>query len=351
MNDNSQKQILEAASSFDLTRLKKFLEENKTPTSRVAPEFLKARLKHQSYYTVALILKTEQAFLDYEKTGIISEDLLPFFDQEGNWYGFGKNAGVELLKPYKNLMKEKIPKEKLLKKDSLGNLHLLSSFYTENSSELGFGELTGEITGEPSPTLFAEIETKLGEENDNNYTSIAGDLNAPYAATATIPRVLKIGGRLSLRGCRKLYAPELRSIGWYADLSSLEEINLPKLRYVGEWLNAKLANKIELTNLEQVLGHLGLEQIQHRKIKENDRKILQSRLTYSLPKLREVWGTLKLPNLHSLKTWQLKKIAKTCQDKESFINLCEELTRREKIRRILSQDTTGLSKDLTLNFD
>lgn len=265
--------LKKASEEFNLNKIRELLKSGTEPEGLFS-DVMKRGAKAQRYWAIALIYNAQEDLEAYEKTGVIGDKLLPFFDQDGKWMGLLHAAGT-----FGRLEKEEVPKERLSHYNkTLGGEILLSSYVLK--------------------------QKKTDKSNTNNvelpYLEIHGCVNAHESQEFKAGSLQKVLGPLILNYTEKFNAPKLQFVGGNFLLRKTREFHCPELSFVGGALYTDSATKTHI------------------------------------PKLLEVGSRLEMPrqSITRLKTKQLQSLSRITQDKETQEILEKELSSRAKAKLI-----------------
>lgn len=263
------------------------------------PEILQARISEGEYSMALMLIENDGALSHYKNTGEIQDSLLTFFNQDGIWQCLWKPKDHNGFPP---LDKEVIPKERLVKEDETGHLHLMTSFYNRGTEELEF-----------------------------SYSSIKGNLDAPYAKSLFAPQLGHIGGWLNMYWAQEIYTPQLRATGGQLNGTKAKSITAPRLTHTGGCLGLG-AKTILLPQLRFTIGSLYLPnakrvftpQLNHvgGDIYANNAEI------FDAPKLKEVNGSIPKTCLKHLDAPQLFEVQRSTTKEDTFNNVNLEIKQR-----------------------
>lgn len=140
----------------------------------------------------------------HASTGVIAEELLPFFDQNGKWRGDSINWMIPVEDSVtRRIEKSVVPASRRSFKTRIGTV-LKTSFYWQRDA---------------APTI--------------TYCAINGSLVVTGNAPIRAPSLRDIGGNLISPTAQIINLPCLTTVGGQVDLPTSFHLNAPRLRYVG----------------------------------------------------------------------------------------------------------------------
>jgi hypothetical protein len=227
---------------------------------------------------------------NFEKSGRISNSLVPFFDQNGKWWGEelipplpdkGPRARYEI--PHSLMRRIKLPKERRITGDMKRPV-LRTSFITRNDKvvNIPYSAIRGSVLSRGRASVFAEsLQFVGGDFSTNtkhtvhipNLHTVGGDFRVIHSFKLTATSLHEIGGNLYLIGrlppnlvlirgfcimqqAKCIRDNALRYVGKSICLNDLEKVHFPELESVGQDLVIAKANRIEARKLRKVGGLL-----------------------------------------------------------------------------------------------
>lgn len=245
----------------------------------------------------------------FEKTGIISKSLIPFFDQYGRWCEEllplqpSKVARPRYKIPHSLIRKIILPKEKRIT-GAKSHPVLRTSFVTrtERNLNLPYSEIRGSVLVKGNGMIHAESLRRVG-----------GDFSTDTSVSVCVPKLYTVVGNFDVSRSSILIAPNLRDVGGSVFLLGRVPPNLVvvggrciiqkavftrenALRRVGKSLILNDLDKIYFPRLESVGEHLvmhGAQSIVARALREVSGTFLAGQAEVMvLPNLRFVGGDL-----------------------------------------------------------
>jgi hypothetical protein len=250
---------------------------------------------------------------DYEKTGRISNSLVPFFNQNGKWCEkllpqlSGKGPRVRHEIPHAMMRKITLPKERRI----TGNMArpvLRTSFVVKNDDKvvIPYAEIRGSVMLNGNAIIEANSLRRVGGNFSTdtskavqalNLCTVGGDLDVSNSSMLVATSLRDVGGSVYLLGS---VPPNLVTIGGCCVIQKAVCMNDNELRYVEESLTLVDLDKIYLPKLEYVGGHMVMPtatRIEARKLYEVGGSLIAGRATVILmPNLRFVYGDLNSQN-------------------------------------------------------
>jgi hypothetical protein len=225
----------------------------------------------------------------YEKTGRISNALVPYFNQHGKWCeelitplpDKGPRARYEI--PHSLMQKITLPKERRFSGDMESPV-LRTSFVTRNDKMVAipYAEIRGSFLAKGKASIDAELLEYVGGDfsTDTSRTvyipslhTVGGNfaVTRSFKLTATSlhdvrgsvylvgslpPNLVTIGGRCIIQRAICTSCNILRHVGKALIFNDLDKVQFPKLESVGEDMIMHSANRIEARMLREVRGTL-----------------------------------------------------------------------------------------------
>lgn len=285
--------------------------------------------------------------LQYSKTGIIDDELLPCFDQEGCWRGSG-NCRLDIAHhaAIRKISKAVLPVSRRTKKSRSGTI-LRTSFIWRGVRPitLKYCEIKGSLVVFENASLRAANLRHIGGRfcaNNSNQidlpilTSVGGSFEAVHGYCLKAPRLREVGGGMVI-----VYhiPPRIETVGgrfgayWVFDLSPL------RLRHVGGALVAPKAEVVVAPVLETIRGGFLLNNMTRRVHAPCLQSVggdflADAVIDLCVPRLRGVGGDLNTrsaqgfyhPEIRVAGEWTI------CPGAQ------EEWTRRERARQALRGD-------------
>jgi hypothetical protein len=180
----------------------------------------------------------------YAQTGIICDELIPFYDQTGKWRGdsilWQRSPPESLLA---SIRMSHLPEARRVTKDRGGSI-LLTSWYVRNiqDTRIHYAEIRGSLVAHRDRQLQAIA-----------LRSIGGNFCGPTKHRIYLPNLLHVGGNFEAAEGFPLHAPRLRTVGGRLKVSSSIP---PMLQSVGGSLSAFWAFQFQAPKLRHVGGAL-----------------------------------------------------------------------------------------------
>lgn len=226
---------------------------------------------------------------NFEKTGKISNSLLPYFDQRGKWReelvppppDEGPGANYEI--PHSKMRHIKLPKSLRVN----GNMKfpvLRTSYVTRDNKKvfIPYSVVRGSVLSRGRANVFAESLQFVGGDfladakhtvHIPNLHTVGGDFRVTHSFKLTATSLHEIGGNLCLIGrlppnlavirgrciiqqAMGMRNNALRYVGKSLFLSDLEHVQFPELESVGQDIVLAKATRIEARKLRKVGGLL-----------------------------------------------------------------------------------------------
>jgi hypothetical protein len=179
----------------------------------------------------------------YSRTGEIQDALIPFFTQNGRWFGNRRNWRKSISKRAAVVMaKAFLPSYRRTALNVQGEPILLTSFRWRRRRPVTIPWF--EVRGAVSINSLKSIKAP-------NLRSVAGDFYSYTNSSVCLPNLTWVGGDFDLHGTRELHAPALAEIG--GSLMVFEP-DLPSLRAVGKRFWVHWARDLRLPCLRHVGG-------------------------------------------------------------------------------------------------
>lgn len=226
---------------------------------------------------------------DYELTGIISNTLIPFFDQHGKWCGQllpllpSKVARPRYKIPHSLMRKITLPQERRIT-GSKSRPILRTSFVAKHERKvvIPYAEIRGNLVVQGNAEFEAESLKRVGGDfsTDSSISvcvpklhTVIGNFDASSSSILNAaslrdvggsvfllgrvpPNLVVIGGRCIIQKAVSTRENALRSVGKSLLLNDLDEVYFPKLDFVGEHMIMFRANRVEARMLREVRGTL-----------------------------------------------------------------------------------------------
>lgn len=244
---------------------------------------------------------------NFEKSGIISNSLVPFFNQHGKWCEellpqlTSKVARSRYEIPHDMMRKIILPKEKRIT-GAKSRPVLRTSFVTKNERKviIPYSEIRGSVVLKGNAVIEAGSLRRVG-----------GDFSTDTSISVCVPKLHTVIGNFDVSRSSILIAPRLRDVGGSAFLLGRVPPNLVvvggrciiqktvstrenALRSVGKSLILNDLDKIYFPRLESVGEHLvmhGAQRIEARVLREVGGTFLAGQAEVMvMPKLRYVGG-------------------------------------------------------------
>ena len=225
----------------------------------------------------------------YEKTGEISNALIPFFDQHGKWCGQllpllpSKVARPKYKIPHSSMRKITLPKERRITGANSRPI-LRTSFVVSHERKLviPYAEIRGNLVVQGNAVIEAESLRSVGGDfsTDSSISvcvpklhTVIGNFDASRSSIINAASLRDVGGSVFLLGrvppnlvvigggciIQKAVSTRenaLRSVGKSLILNDLDKVYFPKLESVGEHMVMLKANRVEARMLREVGGFL-----------------------------------------------------------------------------------------------
>ena len=198
--------------------------------------------------------------LYFELTGVIREELIPFFDQHGRWLGerrsWRRSTHVTALKRMRGAF---LPAQRRTSRCRAG-LRLLTSLVWKHRSPLliTYCEVAGCVKVAARVAIAAPSLRTIGRHMHTKTTAkvdlpqlrrIGGDLDLRASGEVRAPWLQQVGGKMLVSG---FDFPALREVGGRLSILWTSRISAPRLRFVGGTLHAHAAVILEAPQLRFV---------------------------------------------------------------------------------------------------
>ncbi len=143
--------------------------------------------------------------MQYETTGIIPDELIPFYDQNGKWRG-----------------------------DSISWVSTAPKAALKAIRESHLPESRRTATSRSGPILLTALFWRSKQPLTICYAEIKGSLIVSTSVKIHAANLRRVGGHVIIRSSHKIYLPNLRTIGGKFECAKGFLLNAPRLREVGE---------------------------------------------------------------------------------------------------------------------
>lgn len=314
-----QNKMIQAAKNADkiqLQRLASALAHKELRKEFAYPTLLQKLCDFGHFSSATRLLEANSSLKRFEIDEVVEDELIPFFNQEGNWVGLGA-GGPEFGK----IQNSKIPKERTIQKQYAKNKLLkekpilLSSFTStdteEKPIELPYSKIAGDLQIEYATRVYCP-----------NLKEVGGDIIVTNASSLLAPKLQYLGGDIQAQNATEVVIPDIEKILGYLSIDSVQEFEAQKLKLIGGSLNVQNCENLCLPKIERIGQDLigpNIAEIKTPKLKHLGEKLL-------LP--RKVFKKLKRSTLNSL--------LKTTKDKETQKIISKEIQEKEKLGGILN---------------
>jgi hypothetical protein len=252
------------------------------------------------------------AITQFERTGIIPNELIQHFDQDGRWVGDRQNWRRSTFVTAKARMRDAILPSRRRTSRKRDGLHLLTSFLWIESTpiQINYSAVAGSIL---------VCDSKKVNLKAPNLRTIGGDLLTCSDGNMHLPWLGEVGGNLNCRSTFGLHAPRLKHVRGNL---TVFQLTLPVLKSVGKtlrifWLYDSVAPRLRSVG-GSLIGTIG-SSFEAPKLITVGRNLTLRRIddTISLPVLKEIGRSFLANRATIIKAERLKRVGKHIDSPEA----------------------------------
>ena len=192
--------------------------------------------------------KVVDAIKHFARTGEIKDQIVPFFDQNGRWFGNRRNWLKSTSKIATVVMHQvALSESRRTGINGRGEPILMTSFVWKKRRAVvvPWYEVRGSIRIKSLESIVAD-----------NLHSVGGDFYSDTDAKVSLPNLRRVGGNFDFQATVRLHAPALAEVGGSL---LIVECQLPKIEIVGNRLWGAWTGSLQLPNLRSVGGSMEIE--------------------------------------------------------------------------------------------